>query len=274
MADIFLKAGRERAILKHHPWIFSRAVNRVSGTPELGETVNVISSQGGFLAKAAYNPNSNILGRIWTWDENEQVDTDFFTRRITKSLQRRYDLMDLIHSDAYRLIYAESDGLPGLILDQYNDVFVIQLLTAGVEYWKDVLIEIIIQATRANVLFERSDQDVRALEGLPSVKGVLYGKIPEGEVMINENDLIFSIDIINGHKTGFYLDQRENRNYAKFLSKGKKVLDCFSYTGGFTINCLIGGAESVTLVDSSLNSLEHAQKNIQLNNQNLESEYY
>jgi 23S rRNA (cytosine1962-C5)-methyltransferase len=269
MSEIILKVDREKSILRHHPWIFSGAVHKVNGSPGLGETVDIVSFTGEFLARAAYNPNSNIIGRIWTWDINEQVDPDFLSNRLISAINARRIIKNLLLSDALRLVHAESDGLPGLILDQYREILVVQLLTAGMEYWKDVLINLIIKNTSLNVLFERSDLDVRELEGLPLWKGPLYGQLSDNNVLITENDLKFTVDVVNGHKTGYYLDQRENRLYARMLSKGLRVLDCFSYNGGFGINSLVGGAESVTLVDSSSTALEIARENIIQNNLNM-----
>lgn len=265
MPKIILKEGREKSILRRHPWIFSGSVDRIFGDPISGETVDVVSSKGGFLAKAAFNPTSKISGRIWTWDENVQVDPLLFDTRVQKAISTRRRLSHLLHSDAMRLVHGESDGLPGLILDQYGDTLVVQFLTAGVEYWKVELIDIILKNTQANVLYERSDVDVRQLEGLTSTRGLLYGPVSKDNVLITENDIHFNVDIINGHKTGFYLDQRDNRLSARKISQGLKVLDCFSYTGGFAINAMLGGASSVTLVDSSSWALESARENFSRN---------
>jgi 23S rRNA (cytosine1962-C5)-methyltransferase len=265
MPEIMLKVGRERSILRHHPWIFSGAIASVMGNPKLGETVDVLSSQGQYLAKAAFNPNSNIVGRIWTWDENEQVNKEMLYIRLKKAILSRRELSCLFNTDAMRLVHGESDGIPGLILDQYGDTCVVQFLTAGVEYWKDVLIDIILNCTGSKVLYERSDLDVRKLEGLDLYKGLLHGQLLEDKVIITENEVKFIVDIVSGHKTGFYLDQRDNRLLARGLSKGLKILDCFSYTGGFAINTLAGQAESVTLVDSSSQVLIYARENILIN---------
>lgn len=265
MADIILKSGREKSVLRHHPWIFSGAVNRIVGEPGAGETVNVLSSNREFLAKAAYNPNSNIIGRIWSWDINQVIDPSFFSTQINKAISYRHDIRKMIHSDAIRLIHGESDGLPGLILDQYHDVFVVQFLTFGTEYWKNVLCDLIVNITGAKVLYERSDQDVRELEGLPLRKGILYGNLIHTDVNIVENKLKFIVDIENGQKTGYYLDQKENHLYVRLLSKDLKVLDCFSYSGAFGINALAGEAVSVVFADTSSSALELAKKNLQLN---------
>ena len=266
MAELALKPGRERSIIRRHPWIFSGAVARVVGDPILGETVDVVSSTREFLARAAYSPNSNIIGRIWTYKENENVDPILLHERIVKAIDSRLKTMDLFQTNAMRLVHGESDGLPGLILDQYGDTYVVQFLSAGSEYWKEEIVDIIKSETNAKVLYERSDVDVRELEGLPSISGLIFGQLLEDRLSITENGVKYIIDIINGHKTGFYLDQRDNRFLAKMLAGDLEVLDCFSYTGGFAINALFGNAKSVTMVDSSYLGLNTARDNILLNN--------
>jgi 23S rRNA (cytosine1962-C5)-methyltransferase len=265
MAEIILKNGREKSLLRHHPWIFSGAVAKILGSPRSGETIDVLSSDGQFLAKAAFSPNSQIIGRVWTWDENESIDSDLFQERIKWAIESRNNFFDLSRSNAIRLVHGESDGVPGLILDQYGDLFVIQLLTAGVEFWRSTLIDIVIKLTGAKSVYERSDVDVRQLEGLPFRNGVLYGQSPEQPIIIQENGLKFYVDIVNGHKTGFYIDQRENRWLVRNMARGLKILDCFSYTGGFAVNALEGGASSVVLVDSSSAALSLAHQNIEKN---------
>src|SRR4030042_6469051 len=266
MPEIIIKPGREKSLLRRHPWIFSGAVADVRGAPESGETVNVISSTGEFLGQAAYSPNSNIRGRVWTWEQTEQVTPDFLENRLKQAIQVRRNINDLIPSNALRLVHGESDGLPGLILDQYDSVFVVQFLAAGVEFWRDIIVDIIRRITNASLLYERSYVDVRQLEGLPLTTGILYGKILNNPIEIDENGVKMLVDIIDGHKTGYYLDQRDNRLLARKISNGSKVLDCFAYTGGFTVNCLAGGAVSVALVDSSNSALRYAQNNIAINN--------
>ena len=266
MTDIILKQGREKSVLRKHPWIFSGAIDRVLGSPKPGETVNVLSYSNNFLAKAAYNPKSNIAGRIWTWDKNEQVNAKFFEKQLKQALNARQKFAYLVNSNAIRQVHAESDGIPGLVLDRYNDIYVVQFLTAGVEYWKDVLVELIVETTHASVLYERSDVDVRTLEGLELKNGILFGPFSSNYVNIIENNIRFCVDIHNGHKTGFYLDQRDNRLKARSISNGLRVLDCFSYSGGFAINALAGGALAVTIVDSSADALALAGENISQNN--------
>jgi 23S rRNA (cytosine1962-C5)-methyltransferase len=270
MSEIIIKPGRERSILRHHPWIFSGSVIAINGSPKTGETVEVLSSIGKFLGRAAINHNSNILGRIWTWDINEPVDSILLEARVKQAIEMRRKLSGMLQSNAMRLVHGESDGLPGLILDQYNEVVVVQFLTAGVEFWRDSLIDIIQRNTNATLIYERSDVDVRLLEGLSSVAGRISGMIPENTIIITENGINFKVDITHGHKTGFYLDQRENRLLARKLAKDLRVLDCFAYTGGFATNALVGQAESVTLVDSSASVLNLARENILINDLNLD----
>ena len=266
MLDIVLKPGRDKSLIRRHPWIFSGAVSAVHGSPKVGETVDILSASGEFLAKAAYNPNSNIVGRVWTWDPAEEVNPDFLHSRLKQAVELRQNMASLINSNAMRLVHGESDGLPGLILDQYNEVLVVQFLTTGVEFWRDSLLDIIQRNTNASSLYERSDVDVRQLEGLPPKTGQLFGKAINIPLLIIEHGLHIQVDIVNGHKTGYYLDQRDNRLLARKISTDRKVLDCFSYTGGFTINALAGNARSITLVDSSESSLNYARENIAKNN--------
>ena len=266
MPDIVIKPGREKSLVRRHPWIFSGAVSAVHGSPKTGETVDVLSASGEFLARAAFSPNSNIIGRVWTWDPAEEVNPDFLQRRLKQALKLREDMAGLIPSNAMRLVHGESDGLPGLLLDRYDDVVVIQFLTAGIEFWRGSLLDIIQRNMDASSLYERSDVDVRLLEGLPPKAGLLFGKAINIPLLIIEHGLHIQVDIINGHKTGYYLDQRDNRLLARKISTDRKVLDCFSYTGGFTINALAGHAKSITLVDSSESSLKYARENIANNN--------
>jgi 23S rRNA (cytosine1962-C5)-methyltransferase len=265
MPEIILKPGREKSLIRRHPWIFSGAVSVVRGAPKSGATVEVISSSGEFLGKAAYSPSSNILGRIWTWDLTEVVSAELLESRLKKAIELRHKMADLIPSNAMRLVNGESDGLPGLILDQYGDVFVVQFLTAGSEYWRDSLVESIKSIANLSSLYERSDVDVRKLEGLPLVTGLLYGKDLNKPVEITENSLKLLVDIVGGHKTGYYLDQRDNRSLAGKISNGRKVLDCFSYIGGFALNSITGKAKSITLVDSSDTALNYAKMNFSIN---------
>ena len=266
MTSVILKPGREKSLLRRHPWIFSGAFYSVDGPAAAsGSTVNLLSSEQRFLARASYSPTSQIRARVWTI-EDEVVDQEFFRRKIQAAIVSRSTFQVPSHSSAYRLIYAESDYIPGLIVDRYGDVLVLQSLTAGSEYWKETLADLLLEETGLSTIYERSDADVRELEGLQSRTGILRGTNYQSQTTIYENNLLFNVNLQTGHKTGFYLDQRPNRLRMRELAKDKDVLDCFCYTGGFTVNALAGGATSVLSVDSSAGALELCKQNITLNN--------
>jgi 23S rRNA (cytosine1962-C5)-methyltransferase len=266
-----LKPGREKSLLRRHPWIFSGAVQEVEGEPVSGGTVDLLSSDRQFLARAAYSPSSQIRARAWTFEE-EPVDREFFRKRIRSAIQSRDALHLKPGTDSYRLIYAESDGIPGLIVDRYGDVLVLQSLTAGSEFWKETIADLVLEETGLSTIYERSDADVRELEGLPPRSGILRDSedLPNHEprianIVITEYGMKFNVNLQSGHKTGSYLDQRENRLRVRELANDKDVLDCFCYTGGFTVNALAGGARSVLSIDSSAEALRLCQENVTLN---------
>ena len=261
---IILKPERERSVLARHPWIFSGSIAKVQGQPQKGEAVLVKSSQGDRLGWAAFNPESKISARMWTFDDSETVDSQFFQQRIKKAIDRRSALH--INSNACRLVYAESDGIPGLIVDQYADWLVVQFLTAGIEWWREDILRALEEITQIHQIFDRSDADVRQLEGLPERVACARGTAPDDGVLIQEYDLKFRVDIIKGHKTGFYLDQRENRRIFARYVPGRRVLNCFSYTGAFAVYALSHNASTVLSVDSSGEMLGLGEKNLLLNN--------
>jgi len=287
MADIILKPGREKSLLRRHPWIFSGAIQKADENIASGSTVDLLSSDKKFLARASYSPSSQIRARVWTFDPSEVIDADFFRRRIRKAVEWRtsyfnaqftiFDsrnwLLNPPHSDAVRLVYAESDGIPGLIVDRYNETLVMQCLTAGAEFWKETIADILTAETGLTTIYERSDADVRELEGLPSRTGILRKSFVQDsesvsqltKTVITEYDMKFNVNFAEGHKTGFYLDQRDSRFKVREMTYNKDVLDCFCYTGGFTLNALAGGAKSVLSVDSSADALELCKENIALN---------
>ena len=276
MASIILKPGREKSLLRRHPLVFSGAVAQVNGDPASGATVDVRAADGAFLARAAYSPSSQIRARVWTFDPDEAVDADFFRRRILAALARRTIFFSSPHfpqanggieggTDAFRLVHAESDGLPGLVVDRYGEVLVLQILTAGCEFWCETLADLLLEATGAAAIYERSDADVRELEGLLPRVGLLRGPKIESRITISEYGLKFLVDIEHGHKTGFYLDQRANRKRVGQLAAGRDVLNCFCYTGGFSIHAARGGAKSVVSVDTSADALAIGQENAALN---------
>jgi len=278
MPALILKPGREKSLLRRHPWIFSGAVVEVAGEPGVGATVDLISSDGQFLARAAYSPHSQIRARVWTFDD-EPVDQAFFRHRIRTAIQSRETWNLTPDTDSFRMIYAESDGLPGFIVDRYGELLVMQCLTAGAEYWRDTFANLLRAEIGPAGIYERSDADVRELEGLEPRSGWLVGSgmadLPESRIssidsrisniVITEAGLKFQADLAHGHKTGFYLDQRLNRQRLRLLAHGREVLDCFCYTGGFTLNALAGGAKSVLAIDSSAAALAMARENVALN---------
>ncbi len=260
-----LKPGREKSLRRRHPWIFSGAVARVEGNPAPGETVRVLDARGTPLALAAFSPHSQIRARVWTWNPEEDITPAFFRARLKTALALRAGIPALQNTNAIRLVHGESDGLPGLVVDRYADTLVMQVLSAGAFYWRDTLTEMLMELSGAARLYERSDVDVRRLEGLPQDSGLRRGVPQNAPVEIFENELRFLIDVSGGHKTGFYLDQRDNRALVRSLAHGREVLDCFSYTGGFTISALAGGAASVLTIDASEPALEMARQHVRLN---------
>jgi 23S rRNA (cytosine1962-C5)-methyltransferase len=270
---LLLKPGREKSILRRHPWIFSGAVERVDRDLEGGEIVDVFSSTGDFLAVGAYSPNSQIRCRVWAFSNDLKRDSvtesdlvEIIRSRIDKAIGNRLKDKNLKNSNAYRLVHGESDLLPGLIVDVYGDVAVVQFLSSGVEKLKEKILELVLQTIEINLVYERSDAEVRALEGLPERSGILYGESSESQLTISENDLKFVVNYSGGHKTGFYLDQRDNRYKIRQYSENKEVLDCFCYSGGFSLNAMAGGASKVTSVDTSEEALATLKENIGLNN--------
>lgn len=265
MEILTLKPGRERSLLRRHPWIFSGAIKSVSGQPEAGEIVSVVSSSGDYLGRCSFNPESSISGRMWTFEE-EEVDESFILSkmRIAINIKKELFLLDPLNTSC-RLIHAESDGLPGLIVDRYGEYLVVQFLTAGIEQWRQEIVANLIKLTGVKNIFERSDVDVRKLEGLDERTGLLNGDDPPDKIEILEDGNRFLVDIKHGQKTGFYLDQRNNRKKLGEFTRDKTVLNCFSYTGGFTVYAMRGGSKSVISIDSSIEANELAKENIRLN---------
>ena len=263
MQKIILKPGREKSLKRRHPWIFSGAVAKLPAGADAGDTVEVRAADGEFLATAAFNPQSQIVGRVWDWRERE-IDSAFFFERVSRAVALRERLLPTC--DAVRLVHAESDGLPGVVVDRYGDVVVMQLSSAGAMRWRDATADALEQVVKPKTIFERSDADVLALEGLQPQIGLVRGAPPPPDMTVNDAALKFEIDVPHGHKTGFYLDQRDNRLRLRELAAGCEVLDCFAYSGGFTINALKGGAKSVTSVDSAGPALAILRRNALLNN--------
>ncbi len=264
-ATLVLKPGREKSLLRLHPWVFSGAIAMVKGEPQSGETVAVRASDGRFLAWAACSPSSQIRAKVWSFIEQEVPDEALLRERVKRAVARRGNFPGNVTTNAMRLVHAEADGLPGLIADRYDDVLVVQITSAGAERWRDVLVDALYVASGCRQIYERSDADVRALEGLPARVGSLVGAPPDGPVIIGEHGLKYRVDIVAGQKTGFFLDQRDNRALVGELARDRDVLNCFCYTGGFTLSALHGGARSVMSVDSSGAALELARGNVALN---------
>lgn len=257
-----LKAGREKSLLQRHPWIFSGAIERVDGAPGPGDTVAVRARDGALLATAAYSPSSQIRARAWSFAD-ETIDGAWFARRVRAAVDARADMLDPDHT-ACRLVHGESDGLPGVIADRYGDTLVVQLLSAGAEAWRDALVDALVAATGASTVVERSDAEVRQLEGLAPRSGVLRGTLA-GPVAIREDGIAYRVDVMAGQKTGFYLDQRANRRRVRELARGRAVLNAFCYTGGFTLAALAGGARDAVSIDSSADALALARSNLAAN---------
>jgi 23S rRNA (cytosine1962-C5)-methyltransferase len=275
LSVINLKPGREKSLLRRHPWIFSGAVAYVQGGPGAGDTVMVRAADGRFLGWAAYSPDSQIRARVWSFDEKETIDGTFFRNRLSEAIRMRsaigFQSVDTGNSLlAVRLVHGESDGLPGFILDRYGDTLVLQVLSTGAERWREVFADLALELAGAVRVFERSDAEVRQLENLPVRIAGLRGDEPPERIAITENGLQFWVDVRHGHKTGFYLDQRANRLRVRELARERDVLDCFCYTGGVTANALTGGAKSVLAVDTSADALALNRENITLNNLPLE----
>ena len=261
---LVLAPGREKSSRLRHPWIFSGAVERVEGAPASGDTVTVVAADGTFLARAAYSPSSQIRARVWSFDPQATIDVAFFTRTVAHAAAARRPLLDAGHT-ACRILHGESDGLPGVIADRYGDVVVLQCLSAGAARWREEIAAALVEATGARCVYERSDADVRTLEGLPPRTGPVLGTLPDDGVAIVEDGIAYGVDVAHGQKTGFYLDQRDNRRTVRGHAEGQRVLNAFCYTGGFSLAALAGGAASVLSIDSSGDALQMARANLARN---------
>ena len=261
---LFLVARREASVLRRHPWIFSGAVERMTGDPASGETVAVRNHAGEFLAWASYSPQSQIRARVWTFAQEERVDSAFFRQRIQKAYAYRLGL-GFQPGDAFRLIHGEADGLPGVVVDQYGPYLSCQFLSAGAEAWRQALVEALAALPGVRGIYERSEAEARLREGLPLADGLLWGQEPPPDFTIREKGVLYRMDMPGGHKTGFYLDQRENRLAVEALARGASVLDCCCYSGAFGIRSALAGAREVTFLDDAAAALELAQENCRLN---------
>jgi 23S rRNA (cytosine1962-C5)-methyltransferase len=264
MKVVTLQNKREYSILRRHPWIFSGAVAKVEGDPCAGDTVQVKAADGTLLGMGAYSPESQIRVRLWTFEASE-IDTTFINSRIAQAISGRSIFLAEGATNAFRLVNAEADGIPGLIADRYGEWIVCQFTTAGAERWKKEIVEALQRYSPCKGVYERSDLDVRTREGLPPLMGVLAGEAPPERIEIVENGTRYYVDVLQGHKTGFYLDQRDNRAMVKRYANGLDVLNAFSYTGGFGVAAVTSAAASVTHVDLSEPSLALARENTALN---------
>lgn len=265
MVEIKLKKGKEKAVFQRHPWIFSGALDRVKGSPENGEVVKVTDAAGEFLAYGYFNDQSRVAIRLIEWDENTSINETWYQEKITSAIKLREHLTTDANTNTYRLIFSEADFLPGLIVDKYADFLSVQILSSGIEKVKSTIIQILCTTLRPKGIFDRSDATAKTHEGLTTENGLLWGEAPPEFIEVKENGISYHINIAEGQKSGFYCDQRDNRRILASYAKNKSVLDCFSYSGGFTLNAFKNGANSVISVDSSALAIETLKQNIKLN---------
>jgi len=264
-ARLILAKGREKSLLRRHPWVFSGAVHRVEGKANSGETIDIVDSQGKWLARGAYSPSSQIRARVWTFKQDEDIDIEFFIRRLQQAQNWRDYIAKRDGLDGYRLIAGESDCLPGITIDRFQNFLVLQLLSAGAEYQRAPLIAALQHCYPECAIWDRSDVAVRKKEGLELTQGHVVGDEPPALLPIQEHGMSLLVDIKEGHKTGFYLDQRDSRLAARNYAAGRNILNCFSYTGAFAVSALMGGCTKVTNVDTSQAALDVARQNVELN---------
>lgn len=271
MIDLILKKGKERSLLRRHPWIYDTAVHKVTGKPQSGETVRVVGADGRFLAWAAYSPASTLRARCWSFKVDDVIDARWFEKKLSDAILAREGLRE--RTNAIRLIFGEADGLPGLIVDQYDQCLVTQFQSAGVEAHRELIADLLMKLTGAQTIFDRSDAATRQREGLPIRSELLRGEEPPVAIEVVEDGVKYGVDVRIGHKTGFYVDQRESRLTAQKVAeefkrkngRGMRALNCFCYTGGFSLALLKGGAAEVVSVDSSQEALDMAAANAKRN---------
>lgn len=265
MVEIKLKKGKEKAVYQRHPWVFSGALDKVKGKPENGDVVKVLDAQGDFLAYGYYNDQSRVAVRLLEWDENVNIDEAWYEQKVNTAIDGRANLLSNDATTACRLIFSEADFLPGLIVDRYADFLSVQILSSGIEKAKDTIIKVLVKRLQPKGIFDRSDATARTHEGITAENGLIWGENPAEFIEVKENRIKYHINIAEGQKSGFYCDQRDNRSILASYSKGKIVLDCFSYSGGFSLNAFAQGAAEVTSVDSSALAIETLKQNIALN---------
>lgn len=265
MHSIYLRKGKEKAVRQLHPWIFSGAIEKLSGKPENGEVVQVLDAKGDFLASGFYNAQSRVAVRVLAWSSQQAIDEGWWRERVQQAVAARKNMLDSKETNTCRLIFSEADYLPGLIVDKYADFLSVQILTSGMEKAKHIWLDELQKLVKPKGIFDRSDASARAHEGLLASSGVLYGEAPPEFIEVLENGIRYEVNIAEGQKSGFYCDQRINRKKVAAYAQGKVVLDCFSYSGGFTLNALAAGAKKVWSVDSSALAIDTLKKNIKLN---------
>ena len=265
MVEIKLKKGKEKAVYQHHPWVFSGALDKVKGKPQDGDVVRVVDTTGEFLAYGYYNGQSRVAIRLIAWDEKVTIDTDWYEYKIRTAIAGRAHLLTSEETTTCRLVFSEADFLPGLIVDKYGDFLSLQILSSGIEKARDIIIAVLVKLLQPKGIFDRSDATARSHEGITAENGLLWGENPPEFIEVKENGIKYHINIAEGQKSGFYCDQRDNRKILAGYTKGKTVLDCFSYSGGFSLNALAQGAAEVTSVDSSALAIETLKQNITLN---------
>lgn len=264
-AQVILKQGREKSVNNRHPWIFSGAIGRVEGNPANGDVVDVWNSKARFVGRGIYNDKSQIQVRLLTWNPNDSIDEDFWRRRIRRAIAGRQALLESPDTDAFRLVYSEADGVPGFIADQYGTWLVVQFLSMAVERYRQTIIDILVDLVAPQGVYDRSEGESREKEGLVSVTGPVWGEIPPDMIEITENGHTFLVDIKLGQKTGFYLDQRENRQKASKYFPNKEILNAFAYTGAFSVYAAYAGAKRIMNIDSSERALQIAERNMRRN---------
>jgi 23S rRNA (cytosine1962-C5)-methyltransferase len=265
MFEVFLKKGKEKAVLQRHPWVFSGAIERVKGKPANGDIVKLLDAQNRFMAYGFYNDQSRVALRLLEWDEETAVDDNWFRQKVATAVESREYVLRSGQTNTCRLIFSEADYLPGLIVDKYADHLSVQILTSGIQNNITVIIDELQRLLQPKGIYDKSDASSRAHEGLETTNEVLAGNPPPEIVQVMENGIMYGINIAEGQKSGFYCDQRDNRHLLAAYVQNKKVLDCFCYTGGFTLNSLKLGAASVTSVDSSALAIDTLRQNIELN---------
>jgi len=253
--------------MRRHPWVFAGSVVRLEGRARPGDTVDVVGRDGRVLGRGAWSPESQIRVRMWSFTAETTIDHAFFKRTVAACVARRKVHPLLSEQSGIRLIHGESDGLPGIIVDRFGDVVVMQLNSAGADKWRAAIVDALVQSTGCKAVYERSDSDLRTLEGLEPVTGCAFGELPDTPLTITEYGVRMGVDVVGGHKTGFYLDQRENRRLTGQLAVGRRVLNCFCYSGGFSLQALAGGATEVLSIDSSAPALDSARQNMEMNPQ-------